>query len=142
MTQFTSSAKPIQYYISAQSNAIDALAAAVGDRLERLTQCERYQLLAVVSLFVWNLAETEDGENITVSLVSCYEVDCPYTVTGNVKICLKLLNGESPDTLSDVLPSIAEYAKNYLMQPSELGDQESHEGEMVLSGLAHWIDPV
>ena len=141
MPQFTSTAKPIQYYISAQSNAIDALAAAVGDRLEKLTQCERYQLLAVVGLFLWNLAETEDGEDVTVSLVSCYEVDCPYTVTGNVKICLKLLNGESPDTLSDALPAIAEYAKNFLVEPSELGDQVIHEGEMILSGLARWIDP-
>lgn len=139
MTQFTSSAKPIQYYISAQSNAIDALADATGDRLQKLTQSERYQLLSCVGLFLWNLAETEEWENVKVSLVSCYEVDCPYTVTENIKICLKLLNGESPDTLSDALPAIAEYAKNFPVEPSELG--VLHEGEMVLSGLASWIDP-
>lgn len=141
MAQFTSSAKPIQYYISAQSNAIDALAAAVGDRLEMLTQCERYQLAACIAFFLWNFADADDGEDVPVSLVSCYEIDCPYTATENVKICLKLLNGENPDILTEVFPAIAEYARNFLLKPTALADQEIYEGEMILSGLARWIDP-
>ena len=70
MPQFTSSAKPVQYF--RQTTLIDKFASAVGDRLEPLEQIERYQLLICLSTCL-ELLEHEDSECIAAILPAIAE---------------------------------------------------------------------
>ena len=139
MTQFTSSAKVIQHFCSNQSDAIDKLAAAVGNRLEKLTQCERYQLATCIGMYLWYVTELTEEEDVEDTLVSFYQTMMPLIATGNVQLCLFLLDGEDPDNLADILPAITEYARNHLMQIEESFDQEEFNGDLIVSGLVPMI---
>jgi len=135
MPPFTSSAKPIQYFVSIQSAGIDKLAKAVGDRLERLTQCERYQLSTCIAMYLWYLTELTEEEEVEETLMGSYDSMISLIATGNVLLCLSVLNAETPDTLADLLTAIAQYASNPSMEANELEEQESYQDELVLSKL-------
>ena len=139
MTQFTSSAKVIQHFCSNQSDAIDRLAEAVGNRLEKLTQCERYQLATCLSMYLWYITELTEEEEVEDTLVGFYRNMIPLVATGNVQLCLFLLNGEDPDNLADILPAISEYANNPSMQIEESFGQEELNGDLIVSGLVPMI---
>ena len=131
MSHFTSSAKPIQYFC--ETTLINKFASAVGDRLERLKQIERYQLLMCLSTWIYTycgLEEDEEPETLLENYHSCVSLEC----TGNVLACLALLEHEDADNIAAILPAIAEYANNESMQEDDV-DHELHEGEMMLSKL-------
>jgi hypothetical protein len=135
MTQFHTTAKPIQYY--KESPLINKFALAVGDRCERLTQSERYQLATCISQYCWAFCELDDEEDAE-NLTEIYWSTIQAVVTGNVVACLWILRDEKPDTLSAILPAITEYAQNEYVDELE-GDEDAHqmhEDELVLSALA------
>ena len=105
MTQFTSSAKPIQYFC--ETTLINKFARAVGDRLERLEQIERYQLLMCLSTWIYTycgLEEDEESETLLENYHSSVALEC----TGNVLACLALLEHE--DVIA--IPSLVRYELN------------------------------
>ena len=136
MTQFTSTAKPIQYFC--ETTLINKFARAVGDRLERLEQIERYQLLMCLATWVYQycgLEEDEESETLLENYHSSVSLEC----TGNVIACLALLEHEDVDNIAAILPAIAEYANNASVQEEDV-DNELHEGEMMLSKLNSMFD--
>ena len=136
MPQFTSSAKPIQYFC--ETTLINKFARAVGDRLERLEQIERYQLLMCLSTWIYTyigLDEDEEAETLLENYHSCVSLEC----TGNVIACLALLEHEDVDNIAAILPAIAEYANNASVQEEDV-DHELRDGEMMLSDLNSRFD--
>ena len=131
MPQFTSTAKPIQYFC--ETTLINKFARAVGDRLERLEQIERYQILMCLATWVYQycgLEEDEESETLLENYHSSVSLEC----TGNVIACLALLEHEDVNNIAAILPAIAEYANNTSVQEEDV-DYELHEGEMMLSKL-------
>lgn len=136
MPQFTSTAKPIQYFC--ETTLINKFARAVGDRLERLEQIERYQLLMCLSTWVYQycgLEEDEESETLLENYHSSVSLEC----TGNVIACLALLEHEDVDNIAAILPAIAEYANNASVQEEDV-DHELRDGEMMLSDLNSRFD--
>ena len=136
MTQFTSSAKPIQYFC--ETTLINKLARAVGDRLERLTQSERYQLLTCLSSWCHAYCElVEDEEPET--LLEHYYSSVTLEYSGNVLACLALLEHEDVDNIAAMLPAIAEYARNEDVEVEDANgeevEEEIHGAEVLLSSL-------
>ena len=119
MTQFTSSAKPIQHFCETQ--LINKLADAVGDRLERLEQIERQQLLMCLSTWVYSVHVhrlLDKDEDVETPLEN-YRSSIAYQGTKTVIACLIMLEDEQPDNIAAILPAIAEYANNKSMQKSD-----------------------
>ena len=72
MTQFTSSAKTITYYLDTASTR--KLEQMYGSRLERLSQEEKYQLCTAIALMLWGCCEpTEDDQGVTHTSVQVCE---------------------------------------------------------------------
>ena len=122
MTQFTSSAKTITYYIETASTR--KLEQMYGSRLERLSQEEKYQLCTAIAIMLWGCVEPTkevdpddefsdlfEAESEPDLINSVEELVTP-NVTGNVKACLILLQHEPPEVLAQLLPAIAEYARD------------------------------
>jgi hypothetical protein len=130
MAQFTTSAKPIQYY--RESTLINKFAAAVGDRCERLTQSERYQLATCMSTYCHAYCELDEDEDLE-TLMEVYWSTVSTEMTGNVIACLWMLDGEEPDAIAAILPAISEYAQNEYVE--EEVDHEMFGGDLVLSAL-------
>ena len=136
MSHFTSSAKPIQYFC--ETTLINKFASAVGDRLERLTQSERYQLLTCLSSWCHSYCElVEDEESET--LLGHYYSSVTLEYSGNVLACLCLLEHEDVDNIAAILPAIAEYARNEEVETEDANgeeiDEEIHGDEALLSSL-------
>ena len=123
MSQITTSAKTLTYYI--ETPGICKLARACGDKLQRLTQEELYQLCTAIGLMLWGCVEPseevveEDDEFADLfdtqaepDLVNSLEELVTPDVTGNVKACLILLQDETAESLSYLLPAVAEYARD------------------------------
>ena len=121
MSQSTS-AKTLTYYI--ETPGICKLARACGDKLQRLTQEELYQLCTAIALMLWGCVEPTaevdpDDEFADLfeaesepDLINSVEELVTPDVTGNVKACLILLQNEDPETLAALLPAVAEYARD------------------------------
>ena len=140
MAQFTSSAKTIQYFC--ETTLINKFARAVGDRLERLTQCERYQLAHCLSAYLWAYMMTDEDET-ALNPPEAYDEHVSLCVNGNVRLCLILLKDEEPDNISAILPAIAEYANNESMQEEEEEEElerRTFDGDFVISGLRPMLD--
>jgi hypothetical protein len=97
MAQFTSSTKPLLSY--AETELTKKLVRACGDRLTELTQMEKYQFSAAITVYLWGLAEDieqandegyDDGSED--SLLDIAQIALSFEVTGNVKACLVILN--------------------------------------------------
>jgi hypothetical protein len=135
MAQFTTSAKPIQHY--RESALINKFAHAVGDRCERLTQSERYQLITVLSLYCHACCELDDDDEADTPYECYYRyIDVPFSV--NVVACLVLFEDEEPDAIASILPALTEYARNeYVDDKAETA--KTCEGDPVLSGLSPFL---
>jgi len=103
MPQFTSSAKTLTHY--ADTIAVRELCERFGGRLEGLSQHEKYRLCAGISLELTDLFYAEedddddDGEDATFG---------PDAVSQSRKI----IDNEEPEILAQLLPAIAEYARD------------------------------
>jgi hypothetical protein len=116
MANFTTSAKVLTYY--ADSKAVQKLVSACGDRLAELTQMEKYQLSAAITIHLWGCAEDIEqpndegyGDGADDDLLTTAQTYLPFGVTGNVKAALFILKDEDPNNLACILSAVNEYAK-------------------------------
>ena len=116
MPQLTSSTKPLLSF--AETELTKKLVSACGDRLSELTQMEKYQLSAAITVYLWGLAEDieqsndegyDDGTDDT--LLDIAQIALSFEVTGNVKAALFILKDEDPNNLAAMLSAVNEYAK-------------------------------
>lgn len=126
MTQvFSSSAKCLSHYCDVP--AVQKLMAMFGNRLEGLSQEEKYQLCTAIGLHLWGSVEPveldadapfndlefadlfEEGEP---DLITTQNDQLVPEVSANVMSALVILQNETPDSLSFLLPAIAEYARD------------------------------
>ena len=126
-------AKPLRHFAE-QSAGVKRVAVAAGYNLERLSQCERYQLATCLSTYLWYLTALED-EKTEETLMGTYDSLIDLVATGNVVLCLSILNDEPADTIAAILPAIAHYATKSSMENLGLAGQASYRGELVLSKL-------
>ena len=122
MTQFTSSAKTLNYYV--ETKAITRLGEVFGNRLEKLTQEEKYQFCTAIALMLWGCCDSvpdEDDDLDFSDLVleedesdACRVVNDQLVpeVTGTVMTALVILQNEPPEILAQLLPAVAEYARD------------------------------
>lgn len=128
MPQFTSSAKTLTYYV--ETKAVLKLGHAFGHKLERLTQEEKYQLCTVIALMLWGCCDSGIGEVDEVpyqlqpsddyldeldsepDLVSASQNQLVPQATPHVMTALIILQNEEPEILAQLLPAIAEYARD------------------------------
>ena len=104
MTQFTSSAKTLTYY--ADTMAVRELCDRFGGRLESLSQHEKYRLCVGISLELMELSNPED-EDEDADYIS-HATFGPDVVNQSRKI----IDNEEPAILAQLLPAIAEYARD------------------------------
>jgi hypothetical protein len=139
MPQFTTSDKPLLSFV--ETTLLKKFVEAVGDRCERLTQSERYQLASCISIFCWTFCEMDDDDELE-NLLEVYHSTIPVSATGNVVACLTLLKDEDSDNLSGILPAISAYAKNEYVDEldgAEDGGHCIHEGELILISLSSYL---
>ena len=124
MAQFTSSAKTLLFYV--ETKAIKRLGDVFGHKLDRLIQEEKYQLVTAIALMLWGCCDSGIGEGSDDDLDfsdlvlegdeadACRVVNDQLVpeVTGNVRAALVLLQNEEPEILAQLLPAIAEYARD------------------------------
>ena len=122
MAQLTSSAKTITYYIDTASTR--KLEQMYGSRLELLSQEEKYQLCTAIALTLWGCCDSneEDRENdefvdlleaeSETDLIATQHNQLVPGVSANVMVCLVTLQNEPPEILAQLLPAIAEYARD------------------------------
>ena len=109
--QFSSSTKILLSF--AETEITKKLVTVYGNRLEKLTQCEKYQLVTAIGLLMWSLAydiengDDRESDNLMSSLAVLENVE----VTGNVQACLVILKNEDPHNLASILSAISEYAR-------------------------------
>ena len=116
MTYLSSSTKPLLSF--AETELTKKLVSACGDRLSELSQMEKYQLSAAITVYLWGLAEDieqsndegyDDGTDDT--LLDIAQIALSFEVTGNVKAALFILKDEDPNNLAAMLSAVNEYAK-------------------------------
>ena len=122
MPQFTSSAKTLTYYV--ETKAITRLGEVFGNRLEKLTQEEKYQLCTAIGLLLWGCCdpEFEEDDGLDFSglmddesepgLVRVTDDQLVPAITDQVREALVLLQNEEPEILAQLLPAVAEYARD------------------------------
>ena len=124
MAQFTSSAKTLLFYV--ETKAIKRLGEVFGHKLEKLTQEEKYQLVTAIALMLWGCCDSGIGEGSDDDLDfsdlvleddeadACRVVNDQLVpeVTGNVMAALIILQNEEPEILAQLLPAVAEYARD------------------------------
>ena len=117
MTQFTSSAKTLTYYV--ETKAINTLGEAFGHKLDRLTQEEKYQLCTAIALMLWGCCDSGIGEGHDdndiesgIDLITTQDVYLVPEVTAHVMTALVILQHEAPEILAQLLPAVAEYARD------------------------------
>ena len=122
MAQFASSAKTLTYYV--ETKAITRLGEVFGNRLEKLTQEEKFQLCTAIALMLWGCCDSgpdeDDGLDFSDLVLEDDEADACRVVndqlvpevTGNVMAALIILQNEEPEILAQLLPAVAEYARD------------------------------
>ena len=124
MTQFTSSAKTLLFYV--ETKAIKRLGEVFGHKLEKLSQEEKYQLCTAIALMLWGCCDSGIGEGSDDDLDfsdlvleddeadACRVVDDQLApaITDQVREALVLLQNEEPEILAQLLPAVAEYARD------------------------------
>ena len=73
MTQFTSSAKTITYYVETASTR--KLEQMYGSRLERLTQQDKNQLCTAIALMLWGCCDSTEGDQDYPDFSDPFEVE-------------------------------------------------------------------
>ena len=126
MTNFTTSAKVLSYYV--ETPGIRKLGEVFGDKLEKLSQEEKYQLCTAIALMLWGCCDSGIGEGSDEyedlefsdlmtdesepDLVRATDDQLIPAITGNVRAALILLQHEEPEILAQLLPAVAEYARD------------------------------
>ena len=124
MSQFKSSAKTLTYYV--ETKATTRLGEVFGNRLEKLTQEEKYQLCTAIALLLWGCCDSGIGEGSDEDLdfsdlmtdesepglVRVTDDQLVPAITDQVRAALVLLQNEPPEILAQLLPAIAEYARD------------------------------
>ena len=122
MAQFTSSAKTLLFYV--ETKAIKRLGDVFGHKLEKLTQEEKYQLVTAIALMLWGCCDSgigsDDDLDFSDLVLEDDEADACRVVndqlvpevTGNVMAALIILQNEEPEILAQLLPAVAEYARD------------------------------
>jgi hypothetical protein len=130
MAHFTTSAKTLTYYV--ETRAIQTLTQTFGDKLTGLTQEEKYQLCTATALMLWGCCDSgigegddpdDEGTEIDFAdlmdqvesepdLISASENQLVPEVTPNVRTAMVILQYEDPEILAQLLPAIAEYARD------------------------------
>ena len=124
MTNFTTSAKTLTYYV--ETKAITRLGEVFGHKLDKLSQEEKYQLVTAIALMLWGCCDSGIGEGSDDDLDfsdlvlegdeadACRVVNDQLVpeVTGNVMTALVILQNEPPEILAQLLPAVAEYARD------------------------------
>jgi len=118
MTHATS--KPLTFYV--ETKAITRLGEVFGNRLQKLIQEEKYQLCTAIALLLWGCCdpEFEDDEDLDFSGLmeddsdACRVVNDQLVpeVTAHVMTALVILQNEPPEILAQLLPAVAEYARD------------------------------
>ena len=127
-------AKPLRYFAE-QSIGVERLVIACGNNLERLSQCERYQLMTCLGTYLWYLTALTEEEKTKETLMGVYDSFVDIVATGNVVLCLSILNSEAADTIAYIIPAVAHHASKSSMETLGLAGQASYRGELVLSKL-------
>ena len=105
MPQFTSSAKILTSYV--QTPAVDTLVESFGNRLQGLSKYEKYQVCADLSRALeWHANPDNEGSDKT-----GYFSDFQYIVSSQGQ-AIDILRHESPEILAQLLPAIADYARD------------------------------
>ena len=127
MTQFTSSAKTLTYYVD--NDTIHRLCKSFGNRLEGLTQEEKYQLCTAIALMLWGCCDSGDGQVDEIpyqlqplddldeldsepDLITTQNDQLVPEVTAHVMAALVILQNLAPEILAQLLPAVAEYARD------------------------------
>ncbi len=132
MKSFTSSAKPLTFYV--ETKAVIKLGETFGHKLDRLSQEEKYQLCTCIALMLWGCCDSgigegrcnpndegdDDGidfgdlmaEDNEPDLITSQNDQLVPEITANVMTALVILQHESPEILAQLLPAIAEYARD------------------------------
>ena len=128
MPQFKTSAKTLTYYV--ETKAVKRLGEVFGDKLEKLSQEEKYQLCTAIALMLWGCCDSgigegqvDDDEDIDFGalmdevesepdLIRATDDQLIPDITGNVRAALILLQHEDPEILAQLLPAVAEYARD------------------------------
>ena len=123
---FSTSAKCVSYYLD--TKATQRLMSTFGSHLQGLTQEEKYQLVTAIGLMLWGCCEPEqseaeaqfndlsdlfEGMESEPDLITAQHEQLVPEVSANVMSALVLLQHETPDSLSFLLPAIAEYARDH-----------------------------
>ena len=105
MPQFTSSAKTLTSYI--QTEAVDTLVESFGSRLQGLSKHEKYQVCAdIARALEWYLSSDNPSGDKT-----GYFSDCRFSMS-NQGQAIDILQNEPVEILAQLLPAIAEYARD------------------------------
>ena len=105
MPQFTSSAKSLTSYV--QTPAVNTLVESFGNRLQGLSKYEKYQVCADLSRALeWHANPDNERSDKT-----GYFSDCTFYKNNNSKV-IEILQKESAEVLAQLLPAIAEYARD------------------------------
>jgi hypothetical protein len=127
MLQLTTTSKPLTYYV--ETKAVRTLTQTFGDKLAKLSQEEKYQLCTAIALMLWGCCDSGIGEGqgadddldfgelmdeveAEPDLISVSENQLVPAVTANVMTALTILRFEDPEILAQLLPPIAEYARD------------------------------
>ena len=126
MAQFASSAKTLLFYV--ETKAVRRLGEVFGDKLQKLIQEEKYQLCTAIALMLWGCCDSgigegsDEDEDLDFSdlmtdesepdLVSSVDIQLVPAITGHVRAALVLLQNEEPAILAQLLPAVAEYARD------------------------------
>jgi hypothetical protein len=116
MAPFSSSTAVLTSF--GQSADINLLCADYGERLQGLTQSEKYQLVVALGLTLWNAAEKiesesdddDDDDDDTDHLDTVLSVQTP-DFDDKPWTAFKVLKNEDLNNLACILSAIAEYAK-------------------------------
>lgn len=125
---FSTSAKTICSYV--ETPAVRKLEASFGDKLSGLSQEEKYQLCTAIALMLWGCCDSgteedkdpegysdldifgmdlSDGEP---DLITTQNDQLVPEVTAHVMTALVILQNEPPEILAQLLPAVAEYARD------------------------------
>ena len=128
MANFTTSAKVLTHYVD--TKAIQKLTQSFGAKLSGLTQEEKYQLCTAIALMLWGCCDSGIGEgqvdnaaaddefadlmNIEseADLITTQNDFLVPEVTAHVMTALVILQHEDPEILAQLLPAVAEYARD------------------------------
>jgi hypothetical protein len=122
MPQFTTSAKTLTYYV--ETKAVKRLGEVFGHKLDKLTQEEKYQLVTAIALMLWGCCDSvpDEDDDLDFSDLVLEEDDADACrvvndqlvpeVTAHVMTALVILQNEPPEILAQLLPAVAEYARD------------------------------